>query len=115
MHQVYTVSDDEGVTHYLYSVAGKTRAQMWVLDSGASTRMTGNEKLLSYCKPMTAVTVTVANGDRLTAAAFGSATSPGVQGTVTLTGVVFLPGLHKNLVSVPKLIEKGLSLKMLEH
>jgi hypothetical protein len=76
--------------------------------------MTGNEKLLSYCKPMTAVTVTVANGDRLTAAAFGSATSPGVQGTVTLTGVVFLPGLHKNLVSVPKLIEKGLSLKMLK-
>jgi hypothetical protein len=31
-HQVYTVSNDEGVTHYFYSVAGKTRAQEWTLD-----------------------------------------------------------------------------------
>jgi hypothetical protein len=67
--------------------------------------MTGDEKLLSDCKPMKAVTVTVANGDRLTAATIGSAILPGVQGTFT----------HKNLISVPKLIEKGLSLKMLEH
>ena len=56
--------------------------------------MTGDEKLLSDCKPMKAVTVTVANGDRLTAATIGSAILPGVQGTFT----------HKNLISVPKLI-----------
>jgi hypothetical protein len=40
---VYTVSNDGGDTHYLYSVAGKTRAQEWILDSAASTR---DEKLL---------------------------------------------------------------------
>jgi hypothetical protein len=63
---------------------------------------------------MKAVTVTVASGDRLTAA-IGSATFPAVQGTVSLTGKVYVPGLHKNLMSAPKLIEKGLSLKMLKH
>jgi len=35
VHQVYTVSNDEGVTHYLYSVAGKRRAAEWILDSGS--------------------------------------------------------------------------------
>ena len=50
--------------------------------------MTGDEKLLSECKPMKAVTVTVANGDRLTAASIGSATFPGVQGTETITGAL---------------------------
>jgi len=38
-----------------------------------------------------------------------------VQGTVTLTGVLCVPGLHKNLISVPQLIEKVLSLKMLKN
>jgi len=68
--------------------------------------MTGDEKLLSDCKPMNAVTVTVANGDALTAAAIRSASFPGVQKTMTLTGVLFVSGLHKNLICVPKLIEK---------
>jgi len=77
--------------------------------------MTRDENLLSNCKPMKAVTVTVANVDRLTAAAIGSATFPGVQGTVTPTGLLYVPGLHKNLIFVPKLIEKGLSLNMLKH
>jgi hypothetical protein len=49
--QVYVVSNDEGVTHYLYSVAGKTRAQEWILDSEASTHMTRDEKLISDWKP----------------------------------------------------------------
>jgi len=70
--------------------------------------MTGDEKLLSDYKPMEAVTVTVANGDRLNAAAMGSTSSPGVQGIVTLTGVLYHPGLHRNLIFVPKLFEKGL-------
>jgi hypothetical protein len=35
--------------------------------------MTEDEKLLYDCKPMKEVTVTVANGDRLAAAAIGSA------------------------------------------
>ena len=46
VNQGYSVSNIEGVTHYLYS--------------GASTQMTGDEKLLCDCEPMKAVTVTVA-------------------------------------------------------
>ena len=113
VHKVYTVSNDKGVTHYLYSVSGKTRAQEWILDAGALSHVTGYEKPLSHCKPMKAVTV--ANSDRLTTAAIGSAPFPGMQGTVALTGVLYVPGLHENLVSVPKSIEKCLSLKMLKH
>jgi hypothetical protein len=69
--------------------------------------MTGDQKQLSDYKPMKAVTVTVMNGDRLTAAAIGSDISPGVQGTLTLTRVLYIPGLHKNLISLPKLIENS--------
>ena len=68
VYQVYTVSSDESVTHYLYSVAEKTRAEGWILDPGASTHITGDEKMLSDCKPMKEITVTLANGDRPTAA-----------------------------------------------
>ena len=50
--------------------------------------MTGDEKLLSDCKPLRTVTVTVANGDRVTVTAIGSAIFPGLQGTVTLTEVL---------------------------
>jgi len=32
VHQVYTVCNDGGVTHYLYSVARETCAQKWILD-----------------------------------------------------------------------------------
>jgi len=46
VHQLYAVSDNEGETHYICSVARKTRAQEWILDSEASTHMTGDEKLL---------------------------------------------------------------------
>jgi hypothetical protein len=57
VNQGYSVSNIEGVTHYLYSVAGTTRAQEWILDSGASTQITRDEKLLSDCQPMKAVHV----------------------------------------------------------
>jgi len=114
VHQGYTVSKIEGVAHYLYSAAGMTRSQEWILDSGASTPMTGGEKLLCDWEPMKAVTVTVTVGDRFTDAAIGSATFSGMQGTVTFTGVLFVPGQYKNLISVPKLIEKRLSLTMIK-
>ena len=45
-----------------------------MFDTGSSTHMTEDEKLPSDCKPMKAVTVTVINGDRLTAASIGSVT-----------------------------------------
>jgi hypothetical protein len=64
---------------------------------------------------MKVVTVILENCDTLTAPAIGSAIFPGVQRTVTLTGVLNVPGLYKNLIFVPNLIEKGLSLKMPKH
>jgi hypothetical protein len=70
--------------------------------------MTGDEKLLSDCKPLRTVTVTVANGDRVTATAIGSAIFPGLQGTVTLTEVLYVPGLHKNLISDPENAQRPL-------
>ena len=61
------------------------------------------------------VTVTVANGDRLTAASIRFVTFSGVQGTVTFSRVSCVPGIHKNLISVPKLIEKKSSLTTLKN
>jgi hypothetical protein len=55
---------------------------------------------------MKAVSVTVANGNKVTVASRGSAAFSGVQETVTLTGARFVPGQYKNLTLVQKLIEK---------
>ena len=51
--------------------------------------MTGDEKLLSHCEPMKAVTVTVASSDRLTAASVRSGT--GVKESVMFTEALYVP------------------------
>jgi methyl coenzyme M reductase subunit D len=61
--------------------------------------MTGDEKLLSDCEEMKAVTVTVVNGDRLTAVSIGPATLSTVQGTLTCSIPVCL-GIWTNVISL---------------
>jgi len=98
VYQVYTVSNISGVKQSLYSVAATTRVQEWIVDSGASTNMRGEEKFLSNCETMKAVTVTVTNDDRLPATSTGSPTFHGVQGTVYFTRLLYVPRLHKSLI-----------------
>jgi hypothetical protein len=58
--------------------------------------------------------VTVANGDVLPAKSFGNVSFKTEQGYFTFTGVLHIPGLDRNIISVPQLTSKGLSIRMLK-
>ena len=49
------------------------------------------------------ITVTVANGDILPAKGVGKISFKTEHGYVTFTGVLHVPGLDRNLISVPQL------------
>ena len=70
----------------------------WITDSGAGpNHMTGNKQLLQQLTPLpTPIAVTVANGATLTATHYGSVTTD----TLSLDHVLYVPGLHFNLLSV---------------
>jgi hypothetical protein len=94
--------------------AGKIKKELrlsWIIDSGASSHMTGQRNLLSDVIDLdSAVVVTTANGATLTAKKSGSARLElGNGGWVELTDVLFVPGLKRNLVSLSKVSEAGLS------
>ncbi|TPX55164.1 hypothetical protein CcCBS67573_g09503, partial [Chytriomyces confervae] len=78
--------------HYVLTVS-KTgpRTGSWILDSGASNHMTGNKE----------------TGDELEINGAGSLDLQGPDGPVTITGVLYVPGLSVNLLSISALGTKG--------
>jgi hypothetical protein len=76
--------------------------------------MTGTKSLLKDYKKVTTTTVTVANGDILPAKGVGNISFKTEHGYVTFTGVLHVPGLDRNLISVPQLTSKGLTIRMLK-
>ncbi|KAJ0391682.1 hypothetical protein P43SY_001646 [Pythium insidiosum] len=81
----------------------------WLLDSGASSHMTGDVgDFVEYQDLPASIWVTVANGQRLEARGRGCVRIVLDQGTtVKLTDVLFVPQLDSRLVSVPALTAKG--------
>jgi len=59
-------------------------------------------------------TVTVAKGDIWPAEGVGNISFKTEHGYVTFTGVLHVPGLDRNLISVPQLTSKGLAIRMLK-
>ena len=58
--------------------------------------------------------MTVANGDILPAKGVGNISFKTEHGYVTFTGVLHVPGLDRNLISVPQVTSKGLAIRMLK-
>ncbi|KAJ1277175.1 hypothetical protein BS78_05G274800 [Paspalum vaginatum] len=91
--------------------------EVFIVDSGASVHATGDRRVFSHLSVIvqpessTAATrrsrsrahVRVANGSELPIHGFGTVR----RDHITLHGVLFVPGLSKNIVSVPKLTERG--------
>jgi len=108
-------SEGAGATmHQVYSVMARAGPEEWILDSGASAHMTGIKSLLKDYKEVAMTTVTVANGDILPAKGVGNISFKTEHGYVTFTGVLHVPGLDRNLISVPQLTSKGLAIRMLK-
>jgi len=76
--------------------------------------MNGIKSLLKDYKEVATTTVTVANGDILPAKGVGNISFKTEQVYVTFTGVLHVPGLHRNLISIPRLNSKGLAIRMLK-
>ncbi|TPX41284.1 hypothetical protein CcCBS67573_g10585, partial [Chytriomyces confervae] len=95
--------------HYVLTVS-KTgpRTGSWILDSGASNHMTGNKETLANWTPSSELgKVTVASGDELEINGAGSLDLQGPDRPVTITGVLYVPGLSVNLLSISALGTKG--------
>ena len=83
----------------------KTR---WIADSGATSHMTHSSTFLHDVKPTIGLQVRVGNGATLACLYKGTLTMVNKQGRrVTLSDVLYVPGLGVNLLSIGKLQERG--------
>ena len=82
----------------------------WLADSGATSNMTHSSAELYNIKPTLGQRVTVGNGNYLDILCSGSLDFLNKTGRrVTLNDVLYVPGLHVNLVSIGKLQLRGLT------
>ncbi|GMF20289.1 unnamed protein product [Phytophthora lilii] len=100
-------SSDEYVFSATITVV--TDKVVWILDSGASSHMSGDQVDFNVFRELTEpIDITVANGQRLRAAGDGSVKlimEDGVK--VTLTDVQFVPHLDRKLMSISALTARG--------
>ncbi|KAE9320320.1 hypothetical protein PF008_g18063 [Phytophthora fragariae] len=94
---------------FVFSVSSDTRTTCWLLDSGASSHMSFDRgEFCEFRALESAMTVTVASGERLRVAGIGSVCfAIGASQTVKLTDVLFVPELDRKLLSIPSLVAKG--------
>jgi hypothetical protein len=86
---------------------GKPEEQEWVLDSGCTTHMTFDPGHFVNFKKHSGI-VTVADGKTLHVQGGGTIEVP-IQGKMTqITGVIYVPDLGYNLLSVSQLGERGM-------
>ncbi|GMF46601.1 unnamed protein product [Phytophthora fragariaefolia] len=83
----------------------------WIIDSRASSHMTGSPDLLNdLIKMASDIVVTTASGMKLSATHRGTASLPLVSGGIcTLDNVLYVPGPQRNLVSLSKVGAAGLT------
>lgn len=84
----------------------------FLMERGASAHLTGSKQFLSHYKDFFHTTVTVGNGNSLEPIRLGTLNFDGCK--IILTGVLHVPVLDRNLVSLPRLTEKGLKCKMVK-
>lgn len=105
-------------TGLAFSAVSTTGDGEWVLDSGASHHITHDVDAMFNVRPLTKdVTITFGNGKRAKAQAIGDVDISGYGGVnfdnVTLTDVVYVPGVARNLLSVSRAVDKGADFRFL--
>jgi hypothetical protein len=102
---------------FVFSVSSDTRATCWLLASGASSHMSFDRgEFCEFRVLASAMTVTVASGERLRVSGIGSVRfAIGVSQTVKLTDVLFVPELDRKLLSIPLLVAKGAEVLFREY
>ncbi|XP_057857947.2 uncharacterized protein LOC131067029 [Cryptomeria japonica] len=91
------------------NVAQESEKDIWFLDSGCSNHMTGNLEMFSSLDESVKSDVTLGNDNKVSVMVKGSVnilTKMGVKKYIL--DVYFVPGLKHNLMSIGKLIQKGI-------
>ena len=89
------------------TINDESSPKLWYLDSGASHHMTGNESLLLEAIPDDSVIIRTASGRNLRSESKGTIWI----GDENFHGVIYVPSLKYNLLSVSKLVEQGYTIK----
>jgi hypothetical protein len=101
---------NEKTSHLHYStLTGTIEDDMWIIDSGASRHMTGDQARLSNLnEKKTSYKVELGDKSTYPVEGFGQASVKLKTGNnVHLSNVLYVPGLEKNLVSISCLEDKG--------
>ena len=104
-------SSDNGFVTVAFAVGSDVPEGCWVIDSGCSTHMTGSQELFRELTPYKG-SVRAASGENLTVdgrgdVVFASKSVDGRDVQVSLSGVLYVPSLKYNLMSVSCLTDRG--------
>jgi hypothetical protein len=102
------MSEKTSLLHYS-TLTGMIEDDMWIIDSGASRHMTGDQARLSNLnEKKTSYKVELGDKSTYPVEDFGQASVKLKTGNnVHLSNVLYVPGLEKNLVSTSCLEDKG--------
>ena len=94
---------------FVSALQGSTSPSTWIIDSGASKHMTGNINLLSNLSlSESSNTIVFGNDASFSVEGSGSASFKLKSGDIVhMDGILYVPGLKRNLISVSALEDKG--------
>ncbi|KAE9327341.1 hypothetical protein PR003_g16033, partial [Phytophthora rubi] len=92
---------------------GKSRSAGWLIDSGATVHMTPHRNDLFEYKDLDSnIEVTIADGKKIRVVGTGSVRLTGIDGKrIKMIDVLYIPGLDRQLLSVSRLADRGVSVE----
>ncbi|XP_013626727.1 PREDICTED: uncharacterized protein LOC106332773 [Brassica oleracea var. oleracea] len=104
------LEEDSNEDHMLFSASEAATTVMedvWLVDSGATNHMTKEENYFSRLHRSIKFPIKIGNGSTVMTAGKGDITVMTKGGKRTIRNVFLVPGLAKNLLSVPQIVSSG--------
>ena len=90
---------------------GYTKPEMgksgWIIDSGASRHLTAQQELLEDYISIVPTSITIGNGKEINAIGQGNINLHTASGIISLSGVLYVPDIGSNLISVASIVDQG--------
>lgn len=103
--------DDDQEGHMLFSASEEapetTRENVWLVDSGCTNHMTKEESYFTRLDRSIKIPIRVGNGAFVMTDGKGDITVKTNRGKRVIKDVFLVPGLEKNLLSVPQIVSHG--------
>ncbi|KAF3634576.1 putative LRR receptor-like serine/threonine-protein kinase [Capsicum annuum] len=87
-------------------ISSKVSTNFWLIDSGCTNHMTYNKSLFKELKPTEISKVRIESGDQILVEGKGTVIIKISLGNKTISDVLYVPDIDKNLLSICQLIEK---------